>query len=408
MSNFVQQTTEPFLDDSEEDKSSSGFLSTIINITKCFVGAASFELPGAFKNGGLVGSTVGVLFLACLSSFSLGILAECSDLTLQLTEDGKKPIYPNVGLAAAGKLGYGVAWFGVIAMTLGVCGSYFVFVSSTLSDLTGLTQLACLGLTLLVVGLMTLINRLNHLAFASAFGILALVLAVGVATYRASEPREAAISFSDMPLLGDSFGLFLGNAAFLYLISTAILPLRQDTRKAGTFGSALNISIVIVTVLNVFFGLYGWSRFGDTLKGNIIDNLGDDSLDTVVKIFLCIDLVFTSVIFLYPVCQAIESEFGSYLNNVYKRSTARLSFTVSVAVVAYLCPSFSLLTGLTGGFGNNILGFVLPPLFYYRLKQRTNDPVGPVKACFLFFTFCFGLFFLVFSTYSVIDSLLKA
>ena len=59
-------------------------LPTVLNITKCFVGAASFELPFAFAQAGTLGSMAGVVFLAVLSSFSLQKLAACSDLVASL------------------------------------------------------------------------------------------------------------------------------------------------------------------------------------------------------------------------------------------------------------------------------------------------------------------------------------
>ena len=78
----------------------------------------------------------------------------------------------------------------------------------------------------------------------------------------------------------------------------------------------------------------------------------------------------------------------------------------AVAGVATLVPSFSLLTGLTGAFGNNILGLVLPPAFYWRLMVQKGgaSPAGQKgvlrrpEAAALLLTTAFGLWFLVFST----------
>jgi amino acid permease len=164
----------------------SSFLRTVINITKCFVGAASFELPWAFSKGGLVGSMVGVLGLALMSSFSLGRLAECPNFSRC-----GSTTYPELGREAFGDVGFALAWFGTIAMTLGVCGSYFVFISQTLHELTGAPTLLMLLGTLLFVGLLSWLKRLKTLAFTSALGVGALVLAVTVVTVHAAEPRES-------------------------------------------------------------------------------------------------------------------------------------------------------------------------------------------------------------------------
>ena len=102
-----------------------------------FVGAASFELPWAFTHKvDLWDLTVGVLFLALLSMFSLDRLSRCSVLTAD--KNGRTKTFPEIGRAAYGKTGYVMAWFGMIAMSLGVTGSVILFfISSTLVELTG-------------------------------------------------------------------------------------------------------------------------------------------------------------------------------------------------------------------------------------------------------------------------------
>ena len=66
----------------------------------------------------------------------------------------------------------------------------------------------------------------------------------------------------------------------------------------------------------------------------------------------------------------------------------------AIACVSYAVPVFSLLTGLTGGFGNNILGFILPPLFYLKLIYDKNSEKSKMKFTEVFacaFTVLFGL-----------------
>jgi hypothetical protein len=120
----------------------SSTLRAAINLTKCFIGAASFELPWAFAQAGVLGSLLGLLGLALLSSFSLSRSAACSLAELvsrrtllreQLLTDVKHaPTLPEVGYAAFGTAGKWVTWFGVCVQvfTLFGCGSYLVFISS--------------------------------------------------------------------------------------------------------------------------------------------------------------------------------------------------------------------------------------------------------------------------------------
>ena len=235
-------------------------------------------------------------------------------------------------------------------------------------------------------------------------------------TYTTAAPLKDLPHFNGF----SNYGLFLGNAAFLYLCSTAILPLAQDLEAPKNFPLALNSSIAIVTVLNVAFATFVWARYsgGDddadddeerALQGNVVDNLPSGAtLTVVVKTALVVDLLFTSVVFLLPVNQQLEEALCPLHHASTLRVRAqRFAFAAAVALVAYACPSFQLLTGLTGGFGNNILGLVLPPVMYWKLRRAAGCQVGLAETAILALVFIFGVGFLVFSTVIFVQAILK-
>ena len=93
---------------------------------------------------------MGIVFLALISSFSLQRLAICPALVhenmpravrhnvhegrIRDQVKGLYLTYPAIGRACFGTWGYAISWFGVVAMTLGVAGSYFVFIASTMAE----------------------------------------------------------------------------------------------------------------------------------------------------------------------------------------------------------------------------------------------------------------------------------
>lgn len=308
--------------------------------------------------------------------------------------------------------------------------------------LTGYSQNLCLVATLLVVTPLSWMRTLNIVAITSSFGVLALILAVLVVTMDAAT-HTAPMPLSELPLVRmDTYPLFLGNAAFLYLISTAVLPIYASNTamveaslaspSAGgaaainlrTFGVAFNSSTVLVTLVNLSFGLFAWQQYGDGLESNVVANLPAGATATIaVQVLLAIDLVFTSIVFLFPFSEAFESELGLQVSppgetaarewqREMLRNALRTVLVVAIALVAYLVPSFSLLTGLTGGFGNNILGFILPPLFYWRLQAQAEDGYWASGGCgravelaLLALTFTFGIVFLLMSTASFLAAI---
>ena len=81
------------------------------------------------------------------------------------------------------------------------------------------------------------IKSLKWLALTSLFGVTALLFAVFATTADAAEnSHNYSHQFKEIPLVKwDTYPLFLGNAAFLYLISTAILPLDQGMATKDSF-----------------------------------------------------------------------------------------------------------------------------------------------------------------------------
>ena len=135
------------------------------------------------------------------------------------------PTYPDVGRAAWGTFGSVLAWFGVIAMSLGVCGSYMVFICSTLPELTHWgDQTLWVMLILPLITVLSWMRHISYFALTSSFGVIALVAAVIICTVDATmhgnhnvsidwAGNQPADSNTSMPLLKvATYPLFLGNA----------------------------------------------------------------------------------------------------------------------------------------------------------------------------------------------------
>ena len=83
------------------------------------------------------------------------------------------------------------------------------------------------------------------------------------------------------------------------------------------------------------------------------------------------------------------------------RNGLRTIIVCAACGIALLIPCFSLVTGLSGGFGNTLLGLILPPLFFLRLsymrgrfKRWNRKKIFEVIFCSIILTAGFGIFFL--------------
>jgi len=362
---------------------------TFINITKAFVGAASFELPWAFMQAGFVGSIVGVTVLACLSQFSLTRLAVCG----RMVPNNARPTYPEVGYQAFGMIGSFIAWFGAVAMTLGTCGSYVVFISSVGADLTKVKSQALWTVIVCAVLIpFSWLRSYKFLAPTSVFGIAALLFALAFTIADCFQHHTVALTVETKMVKLDTYPLFLGNAAFLYLMSTAILPLEQGMEKREKFHRPFTLSIFLVTLANMAFGFIAYLAYGDCdncqdvtnanccTQSNVISNVstkGSHSIVVAVKVLLTVDLFFTTMLYLFPMTELLEralfnqANFGKLRTEIL-RNTLRASVVCSIGLIAQGIPVFGLLTGLSGGFGNNIIGLILPPVMYFQLRKQNG------------------------------------
>ena len=289
----------------------SSFTATTISIIKCFVGAASLELPGAILSGGLVGSLVGIFVLASVSFYTLRILARCGELTSM----DRTATYPEIGYAAFGGVGWFLSWLGVVFMTVGVCTAYFVFVANTMVELmepiNPVFQRTNSILILLPCFIALSLGPYKHLSGFSIIGISALVFALVSVFIEAFQNNTMEPSLESYPAFAwETYPLFLGNTAFVYLIHSVVLPMRNKMEKPKFCPRTLAIAISIVTVLNLAFAVPVYLLYGDATQGNIVSNMRPGTLKTAVQIGLCVDLFFTYALFLFPMCDALENDIS--------------------------------------------------------------------------------------------------
>ena len=136
------------------------------------------------------------------------------------------------------------------------------------------------------------------LAPTSVVGLLALLFAVGFTMYDAAQVAVPK-PFSAYPQFKPAtFPLYMGDAAFLYLLPTTIMPLvtmglqrgeRLQKAPVARFRRVFVTSIVFVTALNIPFAVLAYMAYGEETKENVIDNLAaNNPVTAFVRIFLCV------------------------------------------------------------------------------------------------------------------------
>eukprot|EP01138_Halocafeteria_seosinensis_P000539 gb/GECG01000553.1/.p1 GENE.gb/GECG01000553.1/~~gb/GECG01000553.1/.p1 ORF type:complete len:237 (+),score=6.00 gb/GECG01000553.1/:1-711(+) len=129
-------------------------------------------------------------------------------------------------------------------------------------------------------------------------------------------------------------------------------------------------------VANGVFGGLCIALFGNDTQPNVVENMEGSIYTTVVKVVLCADLLFTVPIVLAASRSLLEDSIVPSFPeecDTHVRNILRIILTVIVATIYLAIPSFSDLVTLIGGVVNCLMGFILPSVFYMRLKHIDGE-----------------------------------
>jgi len=344
-----------------------------VSVAKAIMGAGSFALPWAFsKMGYIAGPLVLVLFLS-LSVRSIGILVDCARFlrtrhertqSQSIGQGGVRSIsYVDVARATFGSTGAALAYTASIASSIGVCGSYLVFVALNLSSLLGrfgiqgtdeeepaggrrlfliLVWIVALPIAVLLSSVRDP-KRFAAVSFWGDISVVAGMLAVvvyGLAFGSGSNSGQKTSSVRDCVAIG-SFGdmaLALGSIGYLFLIHFLVLPIEssmvgncedgtssdaeaglsthvstnrsQVVKDKDRFQKVVARTFVVCGSIGGIFGLIGYGLFGTNTQQIVLLNVEGSIGMAIVQSLLCIDLLLTYPVVMRPSIQILEEHWS--------------------------------------------------------------------------------------------------
>ncbi len=327
-----------------------------VSLAKAIMGAGSFALPWAFsKMGYLAGPMVLVVFLG-LSVHSIGLLVDCARWLRNRNRSNSNiqssavlVSYVDVARATFGHTGAALAYAASIASSIGVCGSYLVFVAVNLSALLGMgKESAKVGETenaherrlffvlvwvvaLPIAVLLSSVRDPKRFAEVSMWGDLSVVagmLAVVVYGVAFAESNtENTSSFADCVAIGSlkDMALALGSIGYLFLVHFLVLPIElsmvditnddhiQPNLPQNRFQSVVIRTFLVCGGIGGAFGIIGYFLFGTNTQQIVLLNVEGSIGMAVVQSLLCIDLLLTYPVVMRPSINILEEHWKRLL-----------------------------------------------------------------------------------------------
>ena len=235
-----------------------------------------------------------------------------------------------------------IIYFGIVATSVGVSAAYTNFIAETVSHMfepsppeslsaaktSSNNQITYFEYQLMVfpfIICLSLLKNYSMLAKTSLVGDVAVAGALlCVIIYGASvNTYDLAHVISEAPVVRwTAVPEYIGRAAFVFAIHMSILPIMHNmTHRQTQFKPTTYASYSCITVVNLLFGFFGYLLFaGETCRSvasttdsaaaclgpcsNILDSVHGNKLLHTVRIFLCVDLLFS-----------VPIALGRHLNN---------------------------------------------------------------------------------------------
>ncbi|KFA65856.1 hypothetical protein S40285_04642 [Stachybotrys chlorohalonatus IBT 40285] len=300
---------------------------TFFTLLKAFIGTGIMFLPKAFRNGGILFSSLILIAVSLINCLCFRLLLDCR----QKFGGGG---YGDLGMTIVGPRFRSLILASIAISQLGFVCSGLIFTAENLwafldavtagrhSLDIGVPALIAIQLVLLIpLALIRNISKLGPAALlADAFIMIGLVY---IWYYDISSLATKGISPTVRLFNPSDFALTIGSAIFTFEGIGLILPIQSSMKKPEHFGGLLYLVMFLITVIFTSIGALCYATFGEDTKIQVISNFPQGSaLVNAVQFLYSMAVLAGEPVQLFPAVRIIETSlFG-------ERATGKKSFAI--------------------------------------------------------------------------------
>ncbi|XWW92431.1 hypothetical protein V2A60_000354 [Cordyceps javanica] len=352
-------------------------LKTFFTLLKAFIGTGIMFLPKAFRNGGMVFSSMTLVAVSLITSVCFKLLLDC-----RARYGGG---YGELGAAIVGPRFRSMILFSITLSQLGFVCSGLIFTAENLYAFLdavtpgrGTFQLgvpALIALQLVPLVPMALIRNISKLGLAALIADVFILFGLVYIWYydiQALATRGPAPIRYFNPV---DFPLTIGSAIFTFEGIGLILPIQSSMKKPHHFGPLLYFVMFLITIIFTSVGALCYATFGEDTKIQIISNFPQDSaLVNAVQFLYSVAVLAGDPVQLFPAVRIIETSlFG-------ERATGKKSLAIKWqknglrSLIMALCVGVSIVgasdldkfVALIGSFACVPLVYIYPAYMHYK------------------------------------------
>ncbi|KUJ19732.1 amino acid transporter [Mollisia scopiformis] len=348
---------------------------TFFLLLKSFVGTGVLFLPKAFKNGGLLFSSITLVTVSLVSCLAFHLLLQCR------TRYGGG--YGEIAEAIGGKRMRSITLSSIALSQLGfVCAGIIFAAENIYSFLEAVTKgtspisiTALIGFQLLVLIPLAFIRNISKLGGAALLADVFILLGLGyIYFFDISTIAKEGINDTVHLFNPRDFTLTIGSAIFTFEGIGLILPIQQSMKQPEKFERLLFIVMILITIIFASVGILSYSTFGDKTTVEIISNLPQDSkIVNTVQFLYSLAVLAGDPVQLFPAMRIVEDSLFGHRSGKrdprtkWKKNVFRACIVCACGVVSALgAADLDKFVALIGSFACVPLVYIYPA--YLHLK----------------------------------------
>lgn len=209
----------------------------------------------------------------------------------------------------------------------------------------------------------------------SSTSVAAVLILVSCLT---ADPLTEIVPEYEISFMGILVGI--GTMCFAFSGASAMPTIQNDMKNKKSFTTSVILAFTVLIHIYMPVAVVSYHRFGDATKSNIIRNLAPGPLTTTIRALMTGHVLCAYLILMNPVNLNIENHLNFVHSFSYFRSFSRVLMTLLAVFVGLSIPKFGKLLSLVGASAVVIQTYILPVVFYYRLKKSESSVSIKMKA----------------------------
>ncbi|KAH6885975.1 transmembrane amino acid transporter protein-domain-containing protein [Thelonectria olida] len=351
---------------------------TFFTLIKAFIGTGIMFLPKAFRNGGILFSSLTLIILSLVNCGCFRLLLDCRE-----RYGGG---YGELGAAIVGPRFRSLILASIAISQLGFVCAGLIFTAENLwafldaitdgdrNLIIGVPALIALQVIVLVpLALIRNISKLGPVALlADAFILIGIVYIWWFDTAKLAragmEPSVRLFNPSDFPLT-------IGSAIFTFEGIGLILPIQSSMKRPEHFSNLLYFVMFLITIIFTSVGAMSYATFGEDTKIQVISNFPQDSpFVNAVQFLYSLAVLAGDPVQLFPAARIIETSiFGEKATGKKSAAIKWQKNALRTAIVG-VCVGVSMVgasdldkfVALIGSFACVPLVYIYPAYLHYK------------------------------------------